>query len=167
MTAGGQRVSKLHTLAVGIGSPHGDDQIGWAVMRELAVATCGEVEVKMASQPAELLDWLQDVDDLIICDACQADGMAGEIYRWQWPTDSLSTNQRAGSHDLSLPFALSLADRLGKLPQRVIVWGMELGDSSPGAPLSSAVQSALPKIVRLICDDLQVPRCSSEPISDA
>ncbi|QDU27201.1 hydrogenase 2 maturation endopeptidase [Anatilimnocola aggregata] len=167
MTDSGQRASKPRKLAVGIGSPHGDDQIGWAVMRELAVAMQGELQVKTASQPLELLDWLPDLDQLIICDACQADGAPGDIYRWQWPTESLATCKRGGSHDLTLPFVLSLAEQLERLPQQVIVWGIELGDTSPGAPLSSAVRSAIPKIVKLISDDLQMTLSKSEPISHA
>lgn len=167
MTESSSRASKPRTLAVGIGSPHGDDQIGWAVMRELALMLPGDVGVKTAIQPAELLNWLQDVDQLIICDACQADGVTGEIHRWQWPTKSIATCKHAGSHDLSLPFVLSLADRLGKLPQRVVVWGIELGDASPGAPLSDAVRSAIPKLVQLLIEDLQIMSSRLEPTSHA
>jgi len=167
MTASRRDAWKPRTLAVGIGSPHGDDQIGWVVMRELALAQSGDVAVKIACQPAELLDWLQDIDQLIICDACRAGSATGEIHRWQWPTDSIATCKHAGSHDLSLPFVLSLADRLGKLPQQVIVWGIELGDASPGAQLSSVVRSAIPKLVQLVIEDLLIPCSRLEPTSHA
>ena len=167
MTASSSRALESRTLVVGIGSPHGDDQIGWAVMRQLALQTPGDIEIKTAIQPAELLDWIQDVDQLIICDACQADGATGEIYRWQWPTESIATCKHAGSHDLSLPFVLSLADRLGKLPQRVIVWGVEVGDVSPGALLSEAVRLAIPKLVERIFEDLLVSSSRWEPTRHA
>jgi len=139
---------------VGIGSPHGDDQIGWVVVRELAAAMPGDVDSKTARQPAELLDWLHNVEHLVVCDACQSGSAAGKLCRWTWPTDSLATHERSGSHDLTLPFVLTLAERLKKLPTRVTVWGIELGDASPGRPLSDAVRNALPRIVQTIADDL-------------
>jgi len=140
---------------VGIGSPHGDDQIGWIVVRELAAAMRDEIEVHQATQPAELLDWLEEVHQLVICDACLTGGAAGEIHRWVWPTDSLATHKRAGSHDLSLPFVLSLAERLGKLPPRVVVWGIELGDASPGAAISSSLRSAVSQIISRMIGELR------------
>lgn len=141
-------------LAVGIGSPHGDDQIGWVVVSELAKLLPSEVEVKTARQPTELLDWLHDVDDLIVCDACQSGGAVGGLSRWTWPTDSLATRERSGSHDLTLPYVLALAERLGKLPKRVTVWGIELSDASPIGSLSVAMKNAIPRIVQTIADGL-------------
>lgn len=163
MTKSEHRASEPRTLAVGIGSPHGDDQIGWIVVRDLAAAMRGEIDIKQASQPAELLDWLPDVEQLIICDACLAGGAAGEIHRWDWPTDRLATRERAGSHDLSLPFVLSLAERLGKLPPRVVVWGIELGDASPGAPLSGQVRSAVSSLIQQMSAEIRNAPCEVEP----
>ena len=141
-------------LAVGIGSPHGDDQIGWIVVQELAAVMQGGVNAKAARQPLELLEWLHDVEYLIVCDACQSGGAAGTLSRWMWPTASLVTQNRSGSHDLTLPFVLALAERLGKLPERVTVWGIELGNALPARPLSSEVRNAIPRIVQTIADDL-------------
>lgn len=163
MTTGGKTSIKSGTLAVGIGSPYGDDQIGWIAMQELAAAMRGEIDVKQAGQPAELLDWLQDVEQLIICDACLAGGTAGDIHRWEWPCDSFATRERAGSHDLSLPFVLSLAARLGKLPPRVVVWGIELGDASPGAPLSNNVRSAVSSLIKQMIAEIRGTPCEVEP----
>ena len=162
-----QHEPRPRVLAAGIGSPHGDDQIGWIVVRELAAMIPGEVEAKTARQPAELLDWLHDVEYLIVCDACQSGAAAGKLFRWTWPTDSLATHERFGSHDLTLPFVLALAQRLGKLPERVTVWGIELGDASPSGPLSGAVQNALPRIVQTIADDLSARSSRREPCRHA
>lgn len=154
-------------LAVGIGSPHGDDQVGWLVARALAEMMPGKVHVKTARQPAELLDWLKDVEHLIVCDACQAGGEAGKLYRWTWPTDSLATDERSGSHDLTLPFVLALAERLGKLPERVTVWGIELGNASPGGSLSNSVRNAVPRVVQIIADDVRTRSSKREPCGHA
>lgn len=150
------------TLVVGIGSPHGDDQVGWIVVRELATVMADEIEVRTLRQPAELLDGLHDVDHLVVCDACRTGGAAGDLFRWTWPTPSIVIPERSGSHDLTLPFVLALARRLGKLPERVTVWGVELGSDSPTAPLSTAVQNATPGIVRTIADDLRAGMSNRE-----
>jgi len=148
---------------VGLGSPHGDDRIGWVVVQELATAMPGKVDARTGRHPAELLDWLYGVDDLVVCDACRSGGRTGQLHRWCWPTDSLAIPERSGSHDLTLPFALALAGRLGRLPERVTVWGVELGDASPNGPLSGAVQNAVPWIVQTIADDLRAGRSRREP----
>lgn len=150
------------TLVVGIGSPHGDDQVGWIVARELATVMTGEVEVRTLTQPAGLLDGLHDVDHLVVCDACCSGRAAGELIRWTWPDPSIVIPERSGSHDLTLPFVLALAKRLGKLPERVTLWGVELGSDSPTAPLSMAVQNAVPGIVRTIVEDLRAGMSNRE-----
>ena len=118
----------------------------------------GQVSIRTAQEPTELLGWLDDVQELIVCDACRSGGAIGALRRWEWPSDSLKTHCRSGSHDMTLPFVLALAERLGKLPRRVTVWGIEVGDVSPGVRLGKSICNALDQIVRAVADDLAVAR---------
>ncbi|HQU44748.1 MAG TPA: hydrogenase maturation protease [Pirellulales bacterium] len=128
----------VSTLIVGIGSPHGDDQIGWRVAERLAVereSACGasgprpqadcNVTIRMASSPTDLLDWLEGVERLIICDACQAVGSPGTVHCWRWPEAPLARLRSSSSHDLSLAEVLTLAEELRSLPGEVIIWAVE------------------------------------------
>ena len=162
-------MSKLRTLIVGIGSPHGDDQIGWRVADSLRAVASPAVEVREASTPSQLLDWLDGVDRLIVCDACQARrqmaaepaGDALRIHRWQWPTLQVSMLRSAGSHSFGLPQVLQLAERLGSLPSDVTVFGVEGSQFDAFASLSPDVESVVVQIVgQIVKETSEVPALS-------
>ena len=148
-------------LIVGIGSPHGDDQIGWRVADALRSAISPAIAVREASTPSQLLDWLDGVDLLVICDACQARRQVPDdltdstlsVHRWQWPTLQVSTLRSAGSHSFGLPQVLQLAGRLGRLPQEVIVFGVEGRQFDAFARLSSDVEHMVGKVARQIANE--------------
>jgi hydrogenase maturation protease len=163
------------TLFVGVGSPHGDDRAGWLVADALSemTETCGftrpirlldpggtaverkpSLAVRKTGVPAELLDWLDGVARLIVCDAFCGAGPAGAIHRWLWPDPRIAQCHSAGSHDFGLPAVLELAATLGRLPAAVVVWGIEAGRVRPGAEVSPEIQRALPDLVARIHGEL-------------
>ena len=143
------------TLLVGIGSPHGDDQLGWLVADR--VATCvkhDHIEIRRAASPTDLLDWLHGVNLLVICDACRGLRRVGEVHRWNWPTPELPALAWSGTHDLSLLAVLTLAQRLGRLPEQVVVWAMEAAASNTAEHLSPELSAAVPALVNRIVAEL-------------
>ena len=148
-------------LFVGVGSPHGDDRIGWLVADELMqLADCearvvSSPAIRKASSPADLLDWLEGVfDRLVVCDACSAEGSPGTCTRWIWPEPSVRRALPAGTHQLSLVDALDLASSLQRLPNEVILWGVQAESVEPQPELSVSVAAALPDLVQRIRGDL-------------
>jgi len=78
----GQRVSP-RILVAGIGSDHGDDQVGWRVAQAVA-AYCADPEALTARQarvPLDLLDWLQEFDIVHLCDAARWERRSREEFR--------------------------------------------------------------------------------------
>lgn len=128
------------TLVVGVGSPHGDDQAGWMVVERLGLdpGDQSDVAVRKAATPADLLNWIDEVKQLIICDAVGGAGPSGSISRWTWPTDRL-VRDGSGTHDFCLPDVLRLADRIGKLPEQVTIYGIEIANRQPLASISPEV----------------------------
>jgi hydrogenase maturation protease len=149
-------MTSSRTLLVGIGSPHGDDQAGWQIADRLAAGLSNDdIVIRKAASPAALLDWLEEhVERLIICDACRGLGALGESHRWSWPAEELMAASWSGTHNISLPSVLQLAERLGRLPPTVVIWSMEgrIGDAL--ANMSPEVSSALPRLVDEIRNDL-------------
>lgn len=139
------------TLIVGIGSAHGDDQIGWRVAEriEQGIGQAG-ARVRKARSPVELMDWLDGVQRLVICDACRGLGRVGQVQRWTWPAQNVVGATWSGTHDLPLPAVLQLAERLGRLPPEVIIWSMEAGPAGQFQELSPAAAAALPEMVRRV-----------------
>ncbi len=140
-------------MLVGIGSPHGDDQIGWHLADELARLR-PTFAVKRLMSPIELLDELDGVEWLIVIDGCRTGSPPGSLARWRWPEGPLASTLFSGTHDLGLAAVLQLGTTLGTLPDAVTVFGLEIGSAMPGSHLSPELTMALPSIARSIDAEL-------------
>ena len=135
----------------GLGSPHGDDQAGWEIVRALETRDLSQAIVHLSRTPDDLLNWLDPAYSLVICDACRGAGPVGSVHRWQWPTAELDQVNWSGTHQIALPGVLSLAEELGKLPAWVIIWGVEISETTPGDAISSEVSAGVKRVVESIC----------------
>jgi len=149
----------LRTLVVGIGSPHGDDRAGWIVADRVArAASEARVAVRIARSPIEAVDWLDGVRHLVLCDACRGLGPYGTTRRWEWPIPVDARMDWSGTHDMPLPAVLALAERLGKLPSRVVIWAVEGRPSaqhSDDAHLSPELVPILDDLAMRIVRDIE------------
>ncbi|MGD9722937.1 MAG: hydrogenase maturation protease [Pirellulales bacterium] len=142
-------------LVVGIGSPHGDDQVGWLVARNVAQRLDGGVTVRCARAPAELLDWLHGVDRLFLCDALQSEAPPGSVRQWNWPAAEIANVRFAGSHDLPLAAALQLGESLGMLPRVVRIWGVSIAAAQPLTNISADAAAVVSVVADQICRHLR------------
>lgn len=137
------------TLIVGLGSSHGDDQLGWRLAERIAARRPRHVTVRVASEPAEILGWLEG-GPLHVCDAYA--GTVGQWRRWVWPKlPPRKPVPRLSGHTLSLADSLAVAEQVGLLPETVIIWGVAgavfaaAGAISPGA--DSAVEHVISRLL--------------------
>ena len=142
------------SLLVGIGSPHGDDRVGWLIARRIGELLGAHLPVKIARTPAELLDWLEGIDTLHVCDAVVDEAAVGTVRCWDWPAREIECVRFGGSHDIPLMSALALAEQLGRLPPKVRIWGVVIGETRELGSMSSAVTDAVAEIVVQICGTL-------------
>lgn len=172
----------IHTLLVGIGSPHGDDQVGWLVVDELReqLENAKEIHFRKVSSPGDLLHSLEGVTRLVVCDACRThndgdslgsahDWQYRRIYRCQWPTPFDAPLRSSSSHAFQLPNVLRLAERLRILPPTVIVFGIVSEHFEPFGEVSPSLSASLPDIVAAIARDLsrEVPDLNGEHVPHA
>jgi hydrogenase maturation protease len=141
-------------LLVGIGSPHGDDRVGWEVARRAGERLAGKLLVRCAAKPAELLDWLEGIESLEVCDAVADAEVAGSVRCWRWPDAEIERTVFRGSHDLSLAAVLALAERLGRLPERARIWGVAIRRAEALDGLSLEGARAVSAAVEQICGAL-------------
>ncbi len=159
------------TLICGVGSPHGDDRIGWVICDELQSLAVGDTNVTKLKSPIELLNWLPEPsaartsvgslgpDRLIICDACCGLDQPGEIAHWTWPSNNFQSLRWSGTHDFSVPQVLSLAATLGRLPVQVDVWAIEKSErtsQSSEMPFLAHICDAVSKVADQIQLGLQL-----------
>lgn len=139
---------------LGLGSSHGDDRVGWEVVARLAASLPTGWDAHTIGHGAAVLDHLQGIERLVVCDAVRGSGRPGTISRWNWPLAARPAWRGCGSHDLDLFDVLQLAERLGTLPREVTIFAIEVAQVDAGAHLSAAVEAALPMAVQRICQAL-------------
>jgi hydrogenase maturation protease len=142
----------MRTIVVGLGSPHGDDQIGWRVAEEIGARLEEDVEVRCLTVPIDLTHALDGFQTAILVDACRRRGDGPRIVRWQWPSPEIALIRASGTHAFGLPDTLAMMERLGCLSCEVIVWGIAGEGFAPGAELSEALRQAIPEFAEQIID---------------
>jgi hydrogenase maturation protease len=119
-----------------IGSPHGDDGVGWQLAARLAEYPELPAEVHSVAQPSLIWQYLPNCSQLILVDAVVAGQIPGTIVRWQWPEPRINMPHQLSTHGIGLGTILELAQQLGRLPPTVILFGLEIGYGT-GNPISS------------------------------
>ena len=156
------------TLLVGLGSPHGDDAAGWRIADRIAAANMPNVSVRWAATPLDLLNWLTGIDQLLVCDACQSTDPAGTVYSWRWPAVAIESRAAGSSHAVDLADALHLAERLGRLPEKVLIYAVVGRHFEPSEAISASLEAALPAIVDRLMEDLAHARAlNSNGVAEA
>jgi len=160
------------TSIVALGSPHGDDQVGWEVAQQLQTRLGGQmsgvIRIERVTTPWDFVSWVQQTMRMILIDACQTGALAGTIHQWQPHQLNHFPRRCASSHGGSLPQALEMAAQLGRLPAKITIVAIEGTCFSPGDPLSPAVKRAIPIAVEHILAILaeELPSCTNTPSFD-
>ena len=152
---------------VGVGSPHGDDRVGWRLVEDLAASAAAGVEAVAVAQPLGLLDHLDGCSVLIVVDACRAGRAAGSVLVLAWPEDRPEFEGSGSTHGLDLAMALEMAGVLGRLPPSVLLFAVQAGACGPVADLSPDLESSLPELGRRLRQLIEGQRRSLEICSSA
>jgi len=135
---------------LGLGSPHGDDQLGWiAVDRLRPLLPQGIVAAKVSGGPG-LLGCLVGQVNLVIVDALAPAGRPGSHRSFVWPCDDFADSMTWSSHGLGLVQALRFAEVLGSLPHRIFIETVEAESTMAGADLSLRVSQGLDELIAVL-----------------
>jgi hydrogenase maturation protease len=142
-------------VIIGIGNPmRHDDGIGPAAVACLErtdLADTGPEFLTLGGEPARLLEAWHDRRRTIVIDAARSGAAAGTIHRVEVGADPLPPwTAGSSSHSAGLAEAVALGRALDRLPEQLIVFGVEAADVSLGEGLSSEVSAALPCLVRQV-----------------
>lgn len=97
---------------------------------------------------ADLVDYLEGRDKVVVIDAASGDGPPGTVYRCE-ARDLMEQEETLSLHEFGLIDSLRMAEQLGCAPQRVVVLGVQPATMEPGLELSPHVAAALPGILKL------------------
>ena len=138
-------MSGTRRLFVGIGNPlRGDDAAGLLSARSLRERGADGIEVlELEGEPADLIEAWEGAGLVIVADAVASGGEAGEVHRIDAGAEPLPAALAGPStHALGLSDAIELARALERLPDRLVVYGIEGARFEPGAERSAAVLAA-------------------------
>ena len=115
---------------IGIGSPSGQDQLGWQVVQQLqqTIIEPGDTQKQLSFIQSDrpglrLLELIKDTDLAILVDAIDKKECAGQLFKLE-RTDLLQADQPLSSHALGVSETLALGDALGDLPKELVLFGM-------------------------------------------
>lgn len=136
----------MNRLVIGMGnSDRGDDAVGIDVAGRVRALAPDGVDVVVTDDPASLLDLWAGADDVVVVDAVVSDAPAGSVVRVDVATTGLPGHGwgSAGSHAFGLGAAVELSRALGSLPRSLVLVGIGIDATDPGAGLSPAVAAAV------------------------
>ena len=122
---------------IGLGNPwRRDDAVGLEVARRT-----GGTAVE--HDPSRLLDLWAGEREVVLVDAVRSGAEPGTIHRLDAAAGPLPAELfGVSTHHVGLAETVELARALGRLPERLDVYGIEGGDFAAGTGLTPAVQRA-------------------------
>lgn len=174
---------EARTLVVGVGSPHGDDQAGWKVIEQLERLQLPGIELRQASVPHDIVDWLDEQHALHIIDGWLSNVSVGDSddlihQRFEMVEDAndlesslqfIDSRQRqsataihqrpielrsAGSHQIDVFTVLELAACLKRLPKQVVIWAIPGQRFGPRDAITAGCQNAITSCVEQLSQEL-------------
>ncbi|HEY0635062.1 MAG TPA: hydrogenase maturation protease [Gammaproteobacteria bacterium] len=134
---------------IGVGSPLGGDRLGWLAVDALQGRVLAQrfahlhlTFVRSDRPGALLLEQLRKVDAAVIIDAMHA-GLPPGTLRNILPEQLGRESLLLSSHGFGVAEALALAAVLGELPERLTIFGIEMGEELTGGALPERVTESL------------------------
>ena len=148
---------RMRALVAGVGNmDRGDDALGIEIARAVSRSAPDGVEVEeITGDLTDLLDLWAGMGLAVVVDAMRSSVPPGSIERVELGTPGFS--RRAGgfsTHGLSLPDTVALGKALQKMPEVLILYGVEAESVEFGRSLSPSVAKAVPEAASLILHDL-------------
>ena len=145
----------MKAVVLGVGNAYrGDDAVGLAVagrVRERAP----ELEVVVCEQePIQLLDAWAGADLALLVDAVSSGAPPGTVHRLDATAEPVpATVFRGSTHAFGVAEVVELGRALGRLPGRLLVFGVEGAAFSAGDELTPAVAAAVEPLVEELLEE--------------
>ena len=146
------------SLVLGIGNAwQGDDAAGLVAARRIRERAPSGVEVReLEGEPVSLVDAWEGADDVFVLDAVRSGSPPGMVHRIDASTGPIpATLSAASTHTLGVGEAIELARALGRLPARLVLYGIEAERIAAGAELTPAVAGAVEDAVARVLAELE------------
>jgi hydrogenase maturation protease len=142
---------------IGIGNRfRRDDAAGLEVARRLRLAGPPGVRFfEEEGEPATLIETWSDVEEALVVDAVSSGLRPGTVHRFDAIADPLPVEFfRPSTHAMGLAEAVELGRELNRLPERLVVYGIEGESFDTGEGLTPVVQDVVAQLVMELYHEL-------------
>lgn len=130
-----------------------DDGVGPAIARALRSGGLPAQVLISQGDPAELIESWSGAAVAVVLDAVRVEiPQPGRVHVLD-PAD-LDTSAAIGTHGFDLGAAIALGRALDRMPDRLVIIGVEIADMAHGPSLSPDVARAAPIVARAVVDTL-------------
>jgi hydrogenase maturation protease len=153
-------------VVIGVGNDYrGDDGAALAIVRRLEGSVPEGVTVRAFEQePTRLIDAWDGADTAVVVDAAGSGAEPGTLHRFDASATPIPASVfRSSTHAFGVGEAIELARALGRLPRRVVVYGVEGGSFAAGEELSPAVAEAVEPAAAAVLEELARLTREEEP----
>lgn len=148
---------------LGVGSPFGDDQLGWEVVKllhqrpTLQAFLPNQLQLMYCDRPGiHLLELMRDAQTVFLIDAVKTGAEIGTLHCFKNDEISASTTSLS-THGLGVAEAMKIGKTLHLLPPTVILYGVEINDVQLQFKRSEPIEHAIETLgLRLECDILSI-----------
>jgi hydrogenase maturation protease len=156
----------VNLVVIGLGNAfRGDDAVGLVVADVVRAKTEHRARViGCEEEPSRLIDAWDGADAAVIVDAVVSGAAPGTIHRLDASTEPIPAGTfRSSTHAFSLGETIELARALGRLPARVVVYGVEAAAVAAGEELTPEVALAVDAAANAVVEELESEeaRCTS------
>jgi hydrogenase maturation protease len=145
-------------VVIGVGNPdRGDDGVGPEVLSQVKDRGPGWARVVclFGDDPAAIMDAWRGARLAIVVDAMVSGAAPGTVRRFDAGGSPLPADAGfASTHALGAGAAIEMARVLGRLPERLTLYGVEGEGFTTGTGLSSPVAAAVPVVAAQVLEEV-------------
>ncbi len=150
-------MSASRPVVIGVGNTfRGDDAVGLAVVDRLRALVPEGVDVIPCEQePSRLMEAWENAPAAFVVDAVTSGAVPGTLIRFDASETAVPAQAfRSSTHAFGIGEAIELARALGRMPARVVVYGVEGEEFQSGEGMTPRVEAAVEPAVSAVLDDL-------------
>ena len=154
---GGRAETRGRVLVIGVGNPYrSDDGAGLAAVRLIRAAALPRVDVtEIEGEPTSLIDAWGGASRVVVVDAVTSGAEPGTIHRFDAVAQPPPPPFRhRGTHAFSVADVVELARAVDRLPDRLVVFGIEGAEFGAGLGLSPGVEAAVRATATRVVEEL-------------
>ena len=150
---------KLPIVVIGLGNEfRGDDAVGLFIARRIREKKLPGVRViEGVSDGTTLIEAWHKSRAAVLIDCVSSGAAAGKIHRFDALSEKIPEKffPAYSTHAFSITEAVGLAETIGRLPDHLLVYGVEGGNFETGVGISGEVTTAAEKVTELILKDIE------------